>query len=237
MSSINIKEEEIFLCTVTRIESASVFVNIDEHGIEGTIIFSEISAGRIRNIREFVSIGKKIVCKVLRKKDSHVELSLRRVSAKERDEILDRYKKERVLSSILKPIVKEKTAQIVEKIKKENDVLEIVNNLRNNPESLKEYLSPTQLENLKKQLAEKKEKEKEVKRKIIVKSYSESGINDVKSVLSTQDAEISYLGSSQFLVKVKTKDYKIANQNLEKVLSEIKEKAKSHKVQLEIKEK
>src|SRR3989344_8220818 len=229
MSLTNIKEGDIFLCTVKRIESAAVFVSIDEQNTEGTITFSEVSAGRIRNIREFVSVGKKIVCKVLLKRENHIELSLRRVSAKERDEILDRYKKERVLSSILKPILKENTLQIVEKIKKENDVAEIVGNLRTNPEIINKYLTQTQIDQLKKQLAEKKEKEKEVKRKIIIKSYSESGINDLKSILSAQNAEISYLGSSQFLIRVKGKEYKIANNQLDKILLAMKEKAKAHK--------
>src|SRR3989344_5637544 len=95
-STKEIKEDESALCTVTRIESAAVFVNIEEYNQEGTITLSEISPGRIRNIREFVSIGKKIVCKVLRKQGNHIELSLRRVSAKERDEILNRYKKEKI---------------------------------------------------------------------------------------------------------------------------------------------
>ncbi len=235
MSSNNIQEGDAFLCTVARIESAAVFVNIDELNTEGTIVYSEISAGRIRNIREFVSIGKKIVCKVLRKKENHIELSLRRVTASERDGIMDKYKKERVLSSILKPILKETTSQIVEKIKKENDVLEIVNNLRSNPNLLKEYLTPSQLDILKKQISEKKEKEKEVTRKISLKSDSESGITNIKSILDTKEAEISYLGSSNFIIKVKAKEYKQANSQLEKILASIKEKSKTYKAILEIK--
>ncbi len=235
MSSNNIGEGDAFLCTVTRIESAAVFVNIDELNTEGMIVFSEIAAGRIRNIREFVSIGKKIVCKVLRKKDNHIELSLRRVTASERDGIMDKYQKERVLSSILKPILKEEVTQIVEKIKKENDVVDIVNNLRNNPQPLKEYLTAPQFEILKKQLSEKKEKDKEVKRKISIKSDSKSGIKDIKSILDTKEADIFYLGSSQFMVTVKAKDYKQANSQMEKILASIKEKSKTHKAQLEIK--
>lgn len=235
MSSNNLAEGDSFLCTVTRIESAAVFVNIDDLNIEGMIVYSEISAGRIRNIREFVSVGKKIVCKVLRKKDNHIELSLRRVTASERDGIMDKYQKERVLSSILKPILKEAVPQIVEKIKKEKDILEIVNNLRSNPQPLKEYLTPSQFDILKKQLSEKKEKEKEVKRKISLKSDSESGIKDIKSILDVEKADISYLGSSQFLITVKAKEYKQANSQLEKILASIKDNSKAHKAQLEIK--
>src|SRR3989344_5311406 len=186
MSSVKeIKEDESALCTVTRIESAAVFVNIDEYNQEGTITLSEISPGRIRNIREFVSVGKKIVCKVLRKNNDRIELSLRRVSAKERDSILEHYKKER--------------------------------------DKLKEILS------------QKKESEKEVQKKITLKSDDEDGIIHIRKILETKEADISYLGSSNFLIRVKGKEYKTANNQLEKVLAEIKEKAKKAHAHLEIK--
>ena len=230
-----LKENDIVLCTVTCIDSAGVFVNIEEYNQQGTIILAEVSPGRIRNIREFVSVGKKIVCKVLRKKDDRIELSLRRVSAKERDIILERYKKERVLASILKPILGEKAQETLEKIKKEIDFAELLDEIRDNPTLIKNFITPAQLEQLKKILAEKKEKEKEVQKKIIVKSDAESGIQDIKMVLSTDEADISYLGSSQFLIRVKGKEYKKANIQLEKIISAMKEKAKARRVHFEIK--
>ena len=236
MSSIKeIKEDEVTLCTVTRIESSAVFVNIEEYNQEGTITLSEISPGRIRNIREFVSVGKKIVCKVLRKKDNHIELSLRRVSAKERDTILDKYKKERILTSILKTILGDKTPEIIEQIKKETDASEVYDKLRETPEIIKKFMTVAQFEQLKKQLSEKKEKEKEVNKTITIKSNSESGIKDIREILITKDADISYLGSSQFLIRVKGKEYKQANTHLEKLITSMKEKSKAHKVQFEIK--
>ncbi len=90
------KEDEIVLCTVKRIEGTSVFLTI-EGGGEGSMTFSEVSPGRIRNIREFIVPNKKIVCKVLRIKGTQIELSLRRVTAKEREEVLEWYTKEKTL--------------------------------------------------------------------------------------------------------------------------------------------
>src|SRR3989338_2586976 len=98
-STDELRENDVVLCAVTRIESTGVFAKIEEYDCEGAITLSEISPGRIRNIREFVSVGKKIVCKVLRKNNDRIELSLRRVSAKERDSILEHYKKERIFLS------------------------------------------------------------------------------------------------------------------------------------------
>lgn len=235
MSSVDLKEDEVILCTVTKIEQSGVFVSLDEYGLEGHIILAEISPGRIRNIREFVSVGKKIVCKVLRNKDNNLELSLRRVSAKERDTILEHYKKERIFASILKSVVNEKAQDLISKIKSKEDISQIIDSVKSNPEVLKNYLNAKELEKLKEILSQKKESDKEVQKKISLKSDKENGINLIKELLETKEAEISYLGSSNFLIKVKGKEYKVANSQLEKVIESIKEKAKKQHIQLEIK--
>ena len=236
MSSTNeLKENDVVLCTVTRIESTGVFAKIEEYNCEGAIILAEISPGRIRNIREFVSVGKKIVCKVLRKNEDRIELSLRRVSAKERDIILEHYKKERIFSSILKSVLNEKTEETIVKIKQDKDTVEILEEMKLNPEVLKNYLTAPQLNKLKEILSQKKESEKEVQKKISLKSDNEDGIVHIKKILETKEADISYLGSSNFLIRVKGKEYKTANNQLEKVLGEIKEKTKKAHAHLEIK--
>ena len=53
------EESELVLCTVTSVQYHSVFVDIDEYGKSGLIHISEVSPGRIRNIRDFVKEGKK----------------------------------------------------------------------------------------------------------------------------------------------------------------------------------
>ncbi|MEK6915924.1 MAG: S1 RNA-binding domain-containing protein [Nanoarchaeota archaeon] len=234
-SEEQLKENEVVLCTVTKIDSGGVFVNIDEFECEGHIILAEISPGRIRNIREFVSVGKKIVCKILRKKDNSLELSLRRVSAKERDSILDYYKKERIFTSVLKSVVGESVNDLVNEIKKKENISEIIESVKTNPEVLKNYLSKENFDKLKEILSQKKDVEKEVQKKIILKSDKENGIVQIREILETNEADISYLGSSNFLIKVKSKDYKKANSQLEKVLEAIKEKSKKMHVQFEVK--
>ena len=231
-----LEENDLALCTIKRLEGTTVFLEIEGNG-EGTMIFSEVSAGRIRNIRDFIIINKKIVCKVLRIKGENIELSLRRVSGKERDEVLDKYKKERVLISILKPILKEKTPQILEKIKLQYELADFLDEARENPKLIEKFVPKSEIEQLKKILTEKKEKEKIATKNITLKSQSESGIKDIKEVLTTNKAEIRYLGSGKFSISTKAKEYKIANHSLEKIINEIKESAKKLHVQLEIKEK
>ena len=91
---MEIKEDDVVLCTVKKIQKTTVFVDVEGDG-EGSIVMSEIAAGRIRNLREYVTPNKKIVCKVLRFINGHPQLSLRRVTAGERDTVLNRHKKEK----------------------------------------------------------------------------------------------------------------------------------------------
>ena len=60
------EEDELVLCTVNNVQHNSVFVDLDEYNKRGLIHISEIAPGRIRNIRDYVVEGKKIVCKILR---------------------------------------------------------------------------------------------------------------------------------------------------------------------------
>ena len=85
----NFEEGDLVLCTVDRIVGTVVFVKIKskDKEIEGSIVLSEIAPGRIRNLRDYVVPKKKIVCKILRIKGENIELSLRRVSQKERKEV------------------------------------------------------------------------------------------------------------------------------------------------------
>jgi len=79
-------DDELVFCTVTKIFHSSVFVVLDEYDKSGMINISEIAPGRIRNIRDYIEMGKKIVCKVLRVDSvkGHIDLSLRRVNEMEK---------------------------------------------------------------------------------------------------------------------------------------------------------
>src|SRR3989338_8426687 len=116
-----LKEGDVVLCTVEKIVGTTVFVNIEGNG-QGSIIVSEIAPGRIRNLRDYVVPHKKIVCKILKVGENYVNLSLRRVTLKEKKEVLDRYEREKSSLSILKSILKEKANDIAGKIKEESSL-------------------------------------------------------------------------------------------------------------------
>jgi translation initiation factor 2 alpha subunit (eIF-2alpha) len=233
---MELREDDIVMCTVRKIEGTTVFVDIEDNGA-GTIVMSEIAAGRIRNLRDYVIIGKKIVCKVLKIAKDHIELSLRRVTAKEKEEIKDKYEKERNLLSMLKTSTKE-PEEILKKIKQSADIIEFLEEARSNPQVAEKFMPKSEAQAFTKILSEKREKEKIVKKTISIKSFSSSGINDIKSTLEApKDVEIHYLGSSKFSLSSKGKNFKEANNKVLSAIEMIKNKAKEKKLIFEAEEK
>lgn len=227
------------LCTVTKIEGTTVFVTIDEESMQGTIVFSEIAAGRIRNIREYAVPNKKIVCKVQKIYPDHIELTFRRVTGSEREAIMEKHKQEQTFKTMLKQVVKSPEAIIatITKIKESYPIQDFLIKAREDIKIIQEFFEKEESALLAKMLTDKKEKAKEAKKTFTLRSDSDSGMNDLKSILNIKDVKISYLGSSQFTISCIGKDFKEANQKLDKALEEIKTSAKDKKAFFELKEK
>jgi translation initiation factor 2 alpha subunit (eIF-2alpha) len=225
------KEDDVVLCTVKKIEGATVFVELED-GASGNLVLSEVAAGRIRNLRVYVTPGKKIVCKVLKVRGDNLELSLRRVTGKERESVLEGHRKEKTLKGMLKAVVDEPD-KVIEKIKEKYEILDFFDEARENPSVFEDFLKKEDAEKVIKILSEKGEKEKFVEGKFVLNSAEENGVDDIKSLLDVGE-KIFYLGSSTFLVSVSGKDFKEANSKLQKVLDEIAKRAKGKKAEFEI---
>ena len=219
-----LEEGQIVLCTVKNIEGTAVFCKIDDYEKEGTMITSEVAPGRIRNLRDYVSPGRKIVCKVLKIDKENIYLSLRRVTAKERKQVLEIYEKERNLAATIKTISKE-ADNIIKKIKQESSLVDFLEQAKQEPELLENLMSKEEAEKLLKILKEKKEKEVVVKKKFSLKSEAEDGIVRIKKILP-EDKNITYLAAGRFSIEIKNKDYKDANAKLQQILQDIEKKAK-----------
>ncbi len=111
------EENELVICTVKKILPHSVFVNLDEYDKkEGLVHISEVSPGRIRNLRDFVREGKVIVCKVLsiNKERGNIDLSLRRVSLSQKKKKEEEYKQELKAEKLMEVLAKQEKMPIEE---------------------------------------------------------------------------------------------------------------------------
>jgi translation initiation factor 2 subunit 1 len=231
-------EDELVVCTVTKVQFHSVFVNLDEYDRGGMIHISEVSPGRIRNIRDFVKEGKKVVCKVLRVNSDkgHIDLSLRRVTETQKRNKIDETKQQ------------QKAEKILEFVSKNNDITlnkifdTVMGNISGkypslygffqsvvtddkaiNDAGLDAKLSKSLEESIKTRIKEVKVK---IEGKLSLSTYAPNGVEIIKEALTRAKANkdnisIKYLGGGTFSLIVNASDYKSA----EKVIQESTERA------------
>jgi len=236
-----LEEGQIVLCTVTKIGGTIVFVKIEDYDIEGTIVFSEISPGRIRNIRDYAFPGKRIICKILKIDSGGTKLSLRRVKQKEKNEFNETYKKEKSFVALLKSIIKNKedVESIIIKIKDNEESLEnFLETAKENPKLFERYIKKEDAEKIEKILQEKKVREIILKRRFSLFCRDSSGIIKIKSIIKqsieectygeNKNCDVSYIGAGKYLIKIKSKKLKQADQQIEKIMENIEKLAKQH---------
>jgi translation initiation factor 2 subunit 1 len=228
------EEGELLLCTVTKVQYHSVFCDLDEFNRKsGMIHISEVSPGRIRNIRDYVKEGKKVVCLVLKinEEKGHIDLSLRRVNENQKRRKMDAIKQEQKAEKIVEMLAND-LEQPLEKVYKDisklifkeyeqlhlafNEVVE--NDLKLESLGLEKTVAK-KLEELVKDKIKPKEVIKTGELSLVC--YSEDGLEIVKSALEAAEGiddsvTIKYEGGGNYLVRVVAKDYKVAEKTLDK---------------------
>ena len=224
-----LEEGQIVLCTVEKVIGTTVFVKIQDNG-EGTITTSEIAPGRIRNLRDYVVPGKKIVCKILKIDENRIQLSLRRVKQNEKKELLDKIKKEKNYKAIIKTIAGDESIEIIKKINSDYSHLDFFEEIKQKPDLLKKYFNKAQAEKLLKILESKKEKPKEIKQILKLSSKSSNGILTIKNIINKacegSKCDVSYIAAGKYSLKIQGKDFKEIKSEIHKVTESIENQAK-----------
>ncbi|MDP3986701.1 MAG: hypothetical protein Q8P81_00575 [Nanoarchaeota archaeon] len=237
--AFNFEEGDVILCTVDRIIGTNVFVKIDsEKGdVEGTITFSEIAPGRIRNIRDYVTPKKKIVCKVLRISGDRVDLSLRRVTLKEQKELREQEKQEKGYQSILKSVLGDKNEETVREILKEDSLNDFLQRSKEDSKELEKIVGKENSDKIIKILKSQKQKTSSLKKEISLTTTEEDGINIIKSLLSKiKNAEVRYISAGRYSLKIESSDIKKADHELKETIANVEKEAKKSGVRLAVKE-
>src|SRR3989344_4214738 len=169
----------------------------------------------LQDIMERILKKKKIVCKILRIIKDNVELSLRRVTNKEKKEVMDSYQLEKRYESILKTILGEKTESTVKKIKESSSLSDFIKEIKENPKKLETLVGKNESQKIIEILGKEKQKKSFVKKEINLKSKKPNGLLLIKEIFN--DAS------------------KKADQELQELIKEIERKSK--KLGLEFSEK
>jgi len=228
------EEDEIVLCKVTKIFPNSVFADLLEYNDSGMIHISEISPGRIRNIRDYVSVGRQIVCKVLRidRVKGHIDLSLRRVNSNTRREKLEEIKQEIKAEQLIKNVAKkigQKPDALYKKVSvplfKEYSHLHLAFKEAASGEANLEKLG------IEKKLAKElldmvKERFKEPKilfqGEVVLNTYKTEGLEKVQNTLREIEAisekmKVTYLGAGRYKFTLEEREIKLAEDQLKQI--------------------
>ena len=221
------EQGDVVLCTVDKISGTTVFVNIDGISKKGTIVFSEVSPGRIRNIREFVVPKKTICCKILKVSENNIELSLRRVTQKEQKEVMEQHKIERSYISVLKTTLKEKTPETIEKIKQSSTIYTFLEQAKEDSKELEKLVGKENTKKILEILKTQKKKTVTLKKTIKMHSTNPEGISQIKELLGKEkDVEIKYLAAGKYSIKREDENMKKADTKITEIVQKLEKQAK-----------
>ncbi len=237
---------ELVVTTVKSLEGYGAYVSLDEYeGREGLLHISEISSRWVRNIRNHVRQGQKVVLQVLRVDSSkrHVDLSLRRVSRDERRKKIESWKKTRKAETLLAQVASDLKMEAADLYEAEGaKIVDFYGDLyegleaaaKKGVDALKEAGVSDRVAGVLSEIA---------KEKIIVKgvtiqgtmeiiSMGSRGVEEIKETLLASKkvaaehdavANLYILGAPKYKVEITADDYRKAEAALEKVVEYTKD--------------
>lgn len=241
------QEDELVLCTVTAVQYHSVFCKLDEYGKTGMIHISEVAPGRIRNTRDYVKEGKKIVCKVLRinKEKEQIDLSLRRVNETQKRQKLNQIKQEQLAEKIVEQAAKKHNKAVMDVFNALSKALlpkygglfpafeEAAQGNIDFSNFVDKKVAAELAETIKQRI---KPKEVTIKGDLVLSTYAPNGVELIKKVLKKGNkTSIRYKGAGAYHVEVVANDYKTAEKTLKTALEAMLAEAKTNKVVAEFK--
>ncbi|MBC7081606.1 MAG: translation initiation factor IF-2 subunit alpha [Thermoplasmatales archaeon] len=238
---------DLVICTVTQAKGFGAFVKLEEYpDKKGFLHIKEVASGWVKNIREYVREGQRIVCKVMNVDPSkgYVDLSLKRVTEHQKREKIEKWKNEQKAKKLLE-IVANKIGKNFDEFynEVEEELIKKYNNLyRAFEEAVKN---------------EKKFRKEfdagwvdafiEVAKQNIVVPFVEisgyveltcplsDGINHIIKALEKIEEEnelkirVKYISAPLYRIEVTAPDYKIAEKKLKENVNKAIEYIKKHK--------
>jgi len=256
------REGEFVVAKVTEVQNQYVYVDlIDFEGLyseecaRGMIHISEISSRWIKNIRNYVRIGQRVVLRVLRvdTDKGHVDLSLRRVNSAQRKNRIKEWKYALKFENLLQFLTE--TENIDMTLDKAYEIIgfpilnffdsyqETIENLKENGEELLSELQGM-TEEIKASLLKIINENVSISTvsisgKVKLSIPSENGIEEIKDSLlkalnviepkETRNIHIDYIAAPYYRLEIVSKDYLDAENILSDALEIIEQNAEKYR--------
>lgn len=255
------REGEFIIGKITDVQQQYVYVELIDYGglpseeyAKGMIHISEISSRWIRNIRNFVRVGQKVVLRVLRVDEikGHVDLSLRRVNSAQKKIRMKEWKYALKFENLLQFYADEIKINLKEAYETlgfpvldllDNNYQEAIEELKENGERILKRvkgLTKEQKDAFLKIVDDQVEiSTVSIIGKIKLLFPDSNGIDHIKETLleaknvvpdrkETRKLEITYIAAPYYRIEVITKDYLDAEGILSEILDIIEDKVKQY---------
>ena len=247
-------EGDVLIATVKQVFDYGSYVTLDEYGnLQAFLPWSEISSRWVKNIRDVIKEGRKVVVKVIRvdKKKGTIDVSLKKVTEDEKRKKNAQWKKLQKVDKILEIVSqklgkseKEAWEQVAWKLEdKYGDVYDaLIKAIKEGDYILKDagipdiWIKPL-MDEIGKHIEEKRIKVSET---ITLRSPTADGIERIKKVLgsaieiaenSDVDIKIYTIGSPRYRIDVIGTDPKLLSKVLTEILDNIRELSKEENVE------
>ena len=229
---------DLVIASIESVMDYGAYANLDEYKKRGFLHISEISSARIRNVRDYVRENQKMVLKVLRVdvEKGHIDLSLRRVTKRERIEKIKSWKKERKADALLHAIAEKSGLPVHEVYQKAGVPLEEKYGLyegfekvvKDGMEVLTKLEIPEDLAKVIVQVAEERIKIKMVKVRGVleIRCVKPNGVKCIQDAFTSakkaqiaKDVKIEFyvIAAPKYSLEVSADNWKRAEELLEKV--------------------
>ena len=229
---------DLVIATIESVTDYGAYVNLDEYNKKGLLHVSEISSSWIRNIRDFVREGQKVVLKVTRVnlQKGHIDVSLRRVNKRARIEKIRQWKQDRKAEALLRGVAEKVGLSSDEVYAQAGALLEEKYGLyegfekiaREGAEVLTELEVPESLAKAFAEVAEERIRVKMVKVKgaLEIRCMKPNGVKIIKDSFlnakkaeKTKDTKVRFyvVAAPKYGVEVLAENYKRAEEVLQKV--------------------
>ncbi|MBC7120449.1 MAG: translation initiation factor IF-2 subunit alpha [Candidatus Methanosuratus sp.] len=234
---------EYIIATAVRLQEHGVYVSLDEYGKNGYIPIGEIASTWVKNIKDFVKEGQKLVLKVIRidEKKGHIDLSLRKVTEREKKEKLIQWKKSKKAEKILEMTAKKLGVELQEAVRligipledKFGDLYSALEQLvQRGPKSLLDAGITEEWANALYNAAKDHIEAPmvQITGEVKLTTYRPEGIEDIKSALTegikaidpkVAKVEMYTLGAPRYRIEVSAKDYRIAEEQMKSAVDAI----------------
>ncbi len=232
---------ELVIGTVTEVFPYGAFVKLDEYDKVGMIHIKEISSAWVKNIRNHVREGQKIVTKVLKvvPDRGHVDLSLRRTTAQQRKWKIQQYRREKKAEKLLEYYAHENNLSLEELYqnvivpleKRFEGVLEGMEEMVRDPTLLKIIPEQYQKSFYELLVSSVEIPSVEITGYLEVTCPQRNGVDVIKEALMKAESEkisIQLAGTPRYLVKVEAGDYKTAEDELRKAYEQVQSVIQRH---------